>query len=97
LPELEQVRRKYEARGVGFVALSLERSEEAVRAGARALQLQMPLAVADGEVLAPLGVNQVPSVVFINARGIIVAAANGEQGRGFLERRVRMLLTPGAP
>jgi predicted regulator of Ras-like GTPase activity (Roadblock/LC7/MglB family) len=45
-------------------------------------------------VLAPLGVNQVPSAVFVSKDGLIVAAASGERKRSFLEKRVKELLSP---
>jgi hypothetical protein len=92
LPELEKVRRKFEPRGVRFVALSLEPDRELVERAARKLQIQMPIALAKTETLAPLGVNQVPSTVFINSTGVIVAAASGERSRSFLEARIEELL-----
>lgn len=56
--------------------------------------IQMPVAIAKGETLGPLGTNQVPSTVFINSRGIIVAAASGARKHSFLEARTRELLSP---
>ncbi len=52
----------------------------------------MPVAIAKDETLAPLGTNQVPSAVFIDRRGVIVAAAGGERKRTFLEARTQELL-----
>jgi hypothetical protein len=52
----------------------------------------MPVAIAKGEILAPLGTNQVPSTVFIDRRGVIVAAAIGERKHTFLEVRTQELL-----
>ncbi|HZH02918.1 MAG TPA: TlpA disulfide reductase family protein [Myxococcaceae bacterium] len=92
LPELEAVRHVLEGRGVGFLALSLEPDAELVRRGAEALGLKMTVATTEGEVLAPLFVNQVPSTVFLDAFGRVVAAASGARGRAFLERRTRALL-----
>ncbi|WNG58511.1 TlpA family protein disulfide reductase [Archangium gephyra] len=91
MPELEKVRREYEGKGVGFVALSLLEVER-VPTVAQQLGVQMRLAYAEGEVLGPLGVNQVPSTVFIDARGVIVASVSGERDQDFFERRVRELL-----
>jgi hypothetical protein len=52
----------------------------------------MPVAIAKGETLGPLGTNRVPSTVFIDRRGVIVAAASGERKLTFLEARTRELL-----
>ena len=52
----------------------------------------MPVAIGKGEILAPLGTNQVPSTVFIDRRGVIIAAASGERKRTFLEARTHELL-----
>jgi hypothetical protein len=94
LPELDAVRGKYQEQGVSFLALSLEPDEQVVLDAARKLSIEMPVAIAQGEVLGPLGVNQVPSTVFIDRDGTIVAAANGERKRSFLEARVKELLPP---
>lgn len=92
MPELEKVRQEYEAQGVGFLALSLEPDAQVVGAAAVRLGVRMKVAVADGEVLGPFGVNQVPSTIFVDRTGTIVAAASGERSRAFIERRVKALL-----
>ena len=76
------------------MALSLEPDRDLVRAAARKMGIQMLVAVAKGETLGPLGTNQVPSTVFIDRRGVIIAAASGERKRSFLEARTRELLGP---
>ncbi len=92
LPELELVRSEFEPRGVQFVALSLERDPDLVRDAANKLGIRMRVAFAKSEVLAPLGVNGVPSTVFVSADGTIVAAASGERTAKFLKERTRELL-----
>ena len=92
MPELEKVRGQYEPKGVGFLALSLEPDATVASRAARRLGVEMQVAVTDDEVLGPFGVSRVPSTVFIDARGVIVAAASGERSRGFLEARVKDLL-----
>ena len=77
---------------MGFLALSLEPDERLVRAAAIALGLKMRVAVAGAEVLGPLGVNQVPSTVFVDSRGVVVMAVKGPRRRGFFERRARELI-----
>jgi hypothetical protein len=94
LPELEQLRREFSSQNVGFLALSLEPDRPLVAQAAVRLRIQMPVAIADGEMLGPLGVNRVPSTAFIDRAGRIVAASSGERSRGFYERRIRALLEP---
>ena len=53
--------------------------------------MSMPVALAAGEVLAPLGVSEVPSTVFIDEDGIIRMAASGIRNRAFFERRMQEL------
>jgi thioredoxin-like negative regulator of GroEL len=89
------VRRAYEERGVGFLALSLEPDERLVREAAARLGIGMAVATTRDEVLAPLGVRAVPSTVFVAADGTVVAAATGARSEAFFERRVRALLGEG--
>ena len=86
------MRAEYESKGVGFLALCLEPDEQQVRAGAERNKLQMRVAIAEDEVLGPFGVDRVPSTVFLDANGTIVAAASGPRDKGFFERRVRALM-----
>lgn len=83
---------KYEGLGVGFLALSLVTDEVLVERAAVKLKLGMRVALAAGESLGPLGVNQVPSVVFVSKGAVVVAAASGERTPKFLEERTRELL-----
>ena len=92
MPELEKVRQQYEAQGIGFLALSLEPNVDLVRQAAARLGIQMRVATASGETLGPMAVASVPSTVFLDRDGIIVAAVTGERSRAFFERRVRALL-----
>ena len=92
MPELEALRSEYEARGVGFLALSLNPSEVRNRRTAAELGVHMTVATAKGEVLGPLRVSTVPATVFINREGVVVAAVNGERSRAFYARRLEALL-----
>jgi hypothetical protein len=69
----------------------LDADEDSVRAAAKKIGIQMTVALADGELLGPLGVNKVPSTVFVDRRGIVVAAASGERKRSFFLSRAREL------
>jgi hypothetical protein len=86
------VRREYERKGVGFLAVSIEADEALVRRGAERNGIAMTVAISKDEMLGPLSVNQVPSTVFVDRQGVIVAAASGARDREFLEKRVRELL-----
>jgi hypothetical protein len=86
------VRREFEQRGVGFLAVSIEPNPGRVRRGAERIGIAMKIAISEDETLGPLSVNQVPSTVFVDRQGVIVAAASGPRDRRFFEARVRELL-----
>ena len=92
MPELERLRRQYEEKGVGFLALSLEPDKAEVLEASHDLNLGMKVAIAKSEALAPLGVNQVPSTVFVRKDGIINAVGSGPKDYEWLERRVREIV-----
>ena len=77
---------------MGFLAVSIEPDRNQVARAAERVGLTMTVAISRNETLTPLFVNQVPSTVFVNEDGIIVAAASGERSRGFFERRTKALL-----
>jgi hypothetical protein len=88
------VKAEFEPRGVGFLAVSIEPDPALVRAAAARLGLTLTVAISEGETLAPLFVNQVPSTIFVDPEGIIVAAASGARSEAFFRRRTRALLDP---
>ena len=65
---------------------------ELVKAAATRLGIKMKVAVTKDEVLGPLGVNQVPSTLFLDANGVIVGAASGERSERFFRKRAASLL-----
>lgn len=77
---------------MGFLAVSIEPDSALVRQGAKRIGIQMPVAISEEETLGPLGVNQVPSTVFLDREGVIVGAASGPRSEAFFERRVKALL-----
>lgn len=92
MPELEQVRAEYEAKGVKFLALSLEPDANEVARGAKKIGVKMPVAIAKDQVLDPLGVKRVPSTVWINREGRVVTAASGERKLSFLRKHTGALV-----
>jgi hypothetical protein len=77
---------------VGFLAITLEPREVRVRQAVAALGIETPVAIARGSLLAPLGVNAVPSTIFVTADGTIAATASGYRSREFIEARIEELL-----
>ncbi len=77
---------------MGFLLLTLEPNEKRVRQAISEWKLQGQVAIATGEVLGPLSVREVPSTVFVDARGQLVAAASGPRSQSFLAKRTRELL-----
>jgi hypothetical protein len=92
LPELEAVRAEWEPKGVGFLALSLHPDVDDVKEAVAKIGIRMPVALADGPVLAELGAAGIPATVFVSHDGRIVAVANGERSRRFFARRVEALV-----
>lgn len=92
MPELEKLRKQYEEKGVGFLALSIEPDAQLVLAASQRLNIGAKVAVARSEALAPLGVNQVPSTVFVRKDGVINAVGTGPKDPDWLERRIREIL-----
>lgn len=70
----------------------MEQDEARVRRSVEDWKISTPVFIATGEVLGPLGVREVPSTVFVDARGLIVAAASGPRSQRFLAERARALL-----
>ncbi|WP_395829432.1 TlpA family protein disulfide reductase [Archangium violaceum] len=77
---------------MGFLLLTLEPDETRVRRAISEWKLQGQVALVTGEVLGPLSVREVPSTVFVDARGQLVAAASGPRSQRFLARRTQELL-----
>ena len=90
LAELEAIRTSHESHGVGFLAVSLEPDPALVHVAMERLGILMPVAVAKGELLAPLSVNQVPSTVFVS-NGRIAMAVSGRRSQAFFARRIAQL------
>lgn len=77
---------------MGFLALSLEQDEARVRRSIEEWKIGTPVVLATGEVLGPLGVREVPSTVFVDAHGTVVAAASGPRSSRFFSERIEALL-----
>lgn len=56
------------------------------------LGVGIPVAIAQGEMLAPFGATGVPATVFVTAEGRVLGVANGERSQRFFEARARDLL-----
>jgi hypothetical protein len=52
----------------------------------------MKVGTMDDEVLGPLGVSSVPSTVFVDRSGVIVAAANGPKPLASLRKKTEEIL-----
>ena len=80
-PLLGALRERYEAKGIGFLAISLVPDRDVTRDAAKQMGISLPVAVASREVLSPLSVNATPSTIFLSKDGRIVAAASGSRTR----------------
>ena len=77
---------------MGFLAVSITRNAAVVRRTSERLGLGMSVAVAQSELLAPLGMQYVPATLFVDASGKIVASAVGARSPAFLRERAQALL-----
>ncbi len=77
---------------MSFLAISVEQDPGRVEQAAKKIALPLDVAYAQSEVLGPLGVRLLPSTIFVDENGVIVAAVNGAKDAAYFERRVRELL-----
>jgi hypothetical protein len=92
LPEIEEVRKEFESKGLGFLALTQGGSAEQVNAVRNRLQMGMTFGFAETDMLGPFGLNAVPATLFVDREGRVVAVAEGEQSRTFFEVMAKQLL-----
>jgi len=91
-PAYEAVRRRYEAAGVDFVALSVVPDAASTRRAADRYGLRGTVATSAGSVLDRIQVGSVPSTVWISGEGRVVAVAEGPQSERILDRETARLL-----
>ena len=77
---------------MGFLAVSLEPDAKLVLEASHDFNIGAKVAIAKSEALGPLGVNQVPSTVFLRADGIINAVISGPKDQAWFERRIQEIL-----
>lgn len=88
---LESVRRASADEDVVFLAVSIDPDVPNIVTTSKRLGVEMEQLVANGEVMGPLRVGHMPSTVFIDRRGRLVAAAQGPHPEGFYRRRIRAI------
>jgi hypothetical protein len=93
LPELNQVAAEMAGTPVHFLAVSLEPDTRRVRVAMETLKLTLPVATPEGELLAPLGLESVPSTIFIDASGQVVGRL-GISSKAELKAQAQRLLAP---
>ena len=77
---------------MGFLAISIEPDAKLVLEASNYFNIGAKVAVAKSETLGPLGVNQVPSTVFLRADGILNAVASGPKDSAWFEKRIQEIL-----
>lgn len=92
LPALERVRERFEPRGVGFLVVSVAPEPGYVRREASRIGLTREPLVTEGDVMGALGLQKVPSTLFVTAAGRIVALAEGERSERFFAEQAEALL-----
>ena len=77
MPELDALARAYRGK-VDFLAVSLNTDRRRIRVSAEQLHLgNLPLAAAESELLAPLGLESVPATFLVDRDGTLVARFDG--------------------
>ena len=77
MPELDALSKAYQGK-VEFLAVSLNADRTRIRGSAQKLQLHaLPLAAAESELLAPLGLETVPATFLVDRDGMLVARFDG--------------------
>ncbi len=77
---------------MGFLALSIEPDAQRVLEVSAQFNIGAKVAIAKSEALGPLGVNQVPSTVFLRTDGILNAVVSGPKDKAWFERRIQEIL-----
>jgi hypothetical protein len=95
LPELNKVAQEMAGTQVHFLAVSLEADTRKVRVAMERLKLTVAVATAEAELLAPLNLDSVPSTIFIDASGQVVARL-GISTKAELKAQALRLLPPTA-
>ena len=77
MPELNALARAYQGK-VEFLAVSLNTDRRRMLVSAAQLHLaDLPLAAAESELLAPLGLETVPATFLVDREGMLVARFDG--------------------
>jgi hypothetical protein len=104
LPELNKVAAEMANTPVHFLAVSLDADTRKVRVAMERLKLTIPVGTPEAELLAPLNLDSVPSTLFIDASGQVVArlgisskAELKAQAMRLLPAAVTALRTPAQP
>lgn len=94
MPELEKLAKQYEGR-VGFIAVSIAPDRTRMRVAAEKMGLRtMPVAAAESEMLAPLGLETVPATFLVSADGTMVGRYEGLVSNATLARKLDALIAP---
>ena len=92
MPELEKLARQYEGR-VGFIAVSIAPDRTRIRVAAERMGLRtMPVAAAESEMLAPLGLETVPATFLVSVYGTMVGRYEGLVSNATLARKLDALM-----
>lgn len=86
------MRAAYEAKGVGFLALSVDPDLDDVTEAAQKMGLRFIVAAGDSAVMAPWHQRQVPDTLYLKADGQVLAFDRGPRTRADFEARVKELM-----
>lgn len=81
---------------VRFLAVSLDADSRRVRVALETLKLTLPAATPESELLGPLELDSVPSTIFVDASGNVVARL-GISSKAEFKEAAQRLLASAAP
>ncbi len=88
LPILDRVYGAYKDRGLQAIAIETEGSEGPARAMAAQLRLKLPIGLGDDEVSRVYGIESIPHLVLVNAKGEIARVFHGVHDAEELSRAI---------
>ncbi len=92
-PILEKVWRSYQDRGVAFIGVDIQDTEEAAQAYIQEFGITYPNGLdIDGRITIDYGVSGIPVTFFINREGVIISRWVGAVNEALLVARIEELL-----
>jgi thiol-disulfide isomerase/thioredoxin len=95
VPELNAIYKKYRARGLVVVGVSVDKVQgdgvKSVRPFAREFKVNYPILMADDAVVEAMDLDNIPTTLFIDRKGKTIARLEGREKSGELAQAAKTL------